>query len=65
MEELTTERCTEITSSLIAGATGAIFKIIEALVLSVEGRRVPVIVFLDSGSNLNFIAYEVAQQLQL
>ena len=52
-------------SSLIAGATGAIFKIIEALVLSVEGRRVPVIVFLDSGSNLNFIAYERAQQLQL
>ena len=52
-------------SLLTAGTAGAIFEIVEAPVLSVEGRRVPGIVFMDSGSNMNFITHDLAQQLQL
>ena len=33
----------------------AVFKIMEAPVVSVEGRNIQSIVFLDSGSNVNFI----------
>ena len=52
--------------SIIAeGTAGAIFEIVEAPVLSVEGRKVPGIVFTDSGSNMNFITHHLAQQLQL
>ena len=39
-------------SLLTAGTAGAIFEIVEAPVLSVKGRRVLGIVFMDSGSNL-------------
>ena len=52
-------------SILTAGATGAIFEIVEAPVLSEEGRWVPGIVFMDSGSKMNFIAHKLAQQLEL
>ena len=52
-------------SLLTAGTAGAIFEIVEAPVLSVEGRKVPGIVFTDSGSDMNFITHNLAQQLQL
>ena len=52
-------------SILTAGTAGAIFEIVEAPVLSVKGRRVPGVVFIDSGSNMNFITHDLAQQLQL
>ena len=52
-------------SILAEDTAGAIFEIVEAPVLSVEGRKVPGIVFTDSGSNMNFITHNLAQQLQL
>ena len=52
-------------SILAEGTAGAIFEIVEALVMSVEGRKVPGIVFTDSGSNMNFITHNLAQQLRL
>ena len=52
--------------SLPAESTaGAIFKIVEAPVVSVEGRKVQGIVFADPGSNMNFITHKLAHQLQL
>ena len=38
---------------------------IEAPVVSVEGRKTQSIVFIDPGSNMNFITRELAYQLQL
>ena len=52
-------------SLLTAGTAGAIFEIMKAPVLSVKGRRVLGIVFMDSGSNMNFITHDLAQQLML
>ena len=52
-------------SILAEGTAGAIFEIVEAPVLLVEGRRVPGIVFMDSGSNMDFITNKLAEQLQL
>ena len=52
-------------SILAEGTAGAIFEIVEAPVMSVEGRKVSGIVFTDSGSNMNFITHNLAQQLQL
>ena len=51
-------------SLLAEGTAGAIFEIVEAPVVSVEGRKVPGIVFADPGSNMNFITHELAHQLQ-
>ena len=50
---------------LIEGTSGAIFEILEAPVVSVEGRKTQSIVFIDPGSNINFITHELAGQLQL
>ena len=50
---------------LAEGTAGAIFEIVEAPVMSVEGRKVSGIVFTDSGSNMNFITHQLAQQLLL
>ena len=33
--------------------------------VSVEGRKVSGIVFIDSGSNMNFVTHDLARQLQL
>ena len=52
-------------SILAEGTAGAIFKIVEVPVLSVEGRKVSGIMFMDSGSNMNFITHDLAQQQQL
>ena len=52
-------------SFLTEGIAGAIFKIMEAPVVSVEGRKTQSIVFIDPGSNMNFITRELAYQLQL
>ena len=52
-------------SLLTEGTTGAIFEIMEAPVVSVEGRKTQSIVFIDLGSNMNFITNELAYQLQL
>ena len=52
-------------SLLAEGTAGAIFKIMEAPVVSVEGRKVQGIVFTDPGSNMNFITHKLAHQLQL
>ena len=47
-------------SLLTEGTAGAIFKIVEAPVVSVEGRKTQSIVFIDPGSNMNFITLELA-----
>ena len=52
-------------SLLTEGTSGAIFEILEAPVVSVEGRKTQSIVFIDPGSNINFITHELAGQLQL
>ena len=44
---------------------GAIFEILEAPVVSVEGRKVQGIVFTDPKSNMKLITHELAQQLQI
>ena len=54
-----------IGSLLAEGTARAIFEIMEAPVVSGEGRKVPGIVFTDPGSNMNFITHELAHQLQL
>ena len=54
-----------IDSILAEGTAGAIFEIMEAPVMSMEGRKVQGIVFTDSGSNMNFITHDLAQQLRL
>ena len=52
-------------SILKADTAGSIFEIVKAPVLSVKGRKVLGIVFMDSGSSMNFITHELTQQLQL
>ena len=42
-------------SILKADTAGSIFEIVKAPVLSVKGRKVLGIVFMDSGSKMNFI----------
>ena len=44
-------------SLLTIETAGAIFEILEAPVVSVEGRKVQGIVFTDPGSNMNFITH--------
>ena len=44
---------------------GVIFKILEAPVVSTEGKKILSLVFIDHGSNTNFINHELAGQLQL
>ena len=44
---------------------GAIFKILEAPVVSTEGKKILSLVFIDPGSNINFITHKLAGQLQL
>ena len=50
-------------SLLTEGTTGAIFEIVEAPVVSVEGRKIQSIMFADPGSNMNFLTHELAYQL--
>ena len=52
-------------SLLTKGTAGAIFKIMEAPVVLVVGRKVQDIVFADPRSNMNFITHKLAHQLQL
>ena len=52
-------------SLLAEGNAAATFEIVEAPVRLVEGRKVPGIVFTDSGSNTNILIHNLAQQLQL
>ena len=52
-------------SILAEGTAGAIFEIMEAPVMSVEGRKVQGIVFTDFGSKMNFITHNLAQKLRL
>ena len=52
-------------SLLTESTEGTIFEITEAPVVSVEGRKTQSIVFIDPGSNINFITHELAGQLQL
>ena len=52
-------------SILAEGTAGAILEIMEAPVMSVEGRKVQGIVFTDSGRNMNFITHNLAQKLRL
>ena len=47
-------------SLLTEGTAGAVFEIMEAPVVSVEGRKTQSIVFIDPGSNMNFITLELA-----
>ena len=52
-------------SILKANTAGAIFNIVKAPLLSLKGKKVIGIVFVASGSNMNIITHELAQQLQL
>ena len=52
-------------SLLAEGTAGEIFEIVEAPVVSVEGRKLQGIVFTDPGSNMNFITHDLAHQLPL
>ena len=52
-------------SLLTEGTSGAIFEILEAPVVSTEGKKILSLVFIDPGSNINFITHELAGQLQL
>ena len=52
-------------SLLTEGTEGTIFEITEAPVVLVEGRKTQSIVFIDPGSNMNFITHELAYKLQL
>ena len=52
-------------SLLTEGTSGAIFEILEAPVVSTEGKMVLRVVFIDPGSNINFITHKLAGQLQL
>ena len=52
-------------SLLAEGNAAATFELVEAPVMLVEGRKVPGIVFTDSGSNTNILIHNLAQQLQL
>ena len=52
-------------SLLTEGTSGAIFEILEAPVVLTEGEKILSLVFIDPGSNINFITHELAGQLQL
>ena len=52
-------------SHLTEGTSGAIFEILEAPVVSTEGKKIPNLIFIDPGSNINFITHELAGRLQL
>ena len=52
-------------SLLAEGTARAIFDIMEAPLVLVEGRKVQVFMFADPGSNMNFITHKLAHQLQL
>ena len=47
-------------SLLTEGTAGAVFEILEAPIVLVEGRKTPSIVFIDPGSNMNFITHKMA-----
>ena len=50
-------------SLLAVGAAGAVFKILEAPVHSKTGRKEQRVVFVDPGSNMNFITHELSERL--
>ena len=50
---------------LAEGAAGAVFEILEAKIISQEGRSAEDRVFIDGGSNMNFITHKLAEKLQL
>ena len=52
-------------SLLTEGTARAVFEIMEAPVVSVEGRKTQSIGFIDPQSTMNFITQELAYQLQL
>ena len=52
-------------SLLTEGTKGTIFEITDDPVLSVEGRKIQSIVFMDPGSIMNFITRELAYNLHL
>ena len=52
-------------SLLTEGTAGAIFKILEAPVVSTKGKKTMSLVFINPGSTINFITHELAGQLQL
>ena len=52
-------------SLLTEGTEGTIFEITEAPIVSVEGRKIQSILFIDPGSNMNFITRELAYKLHL
>ena len=48
---------------LTEGTLGAFFEILQAPVVSTGGKQIPSLVFIDPGSNINFITHELAGQL--
>ena len=50
---------------LTEGTAGAIFEILEAPVVSTGGKKILRLVFIDPGSNINFITHKLAGKLQL
>ena len=50
---------------LAAGPSGTAFEILEATVLSQSGAKEQDRLFVDGGSNMNFITHELARRLQL
>ena len=52
-------------SLLTDGTKGTIFEIMEAPVVSVEGRKIQSIVFIDPLSNMNFITCKMGYKFQL
>ena len=50
---------------LTEGTSGAILEILEAPVVLTGGKKILSLVFIDPGSNINFITHEIAGQLQL
>ena len=52
-------------SILEEGSACAIFKIMKAPVMLVEGRKVQGIIIMDFGSNMNFITHGLTQKLRL
>ena len=54
-----------MTSLLTRGTAVPVFKIMEAPLVSMEGRKTKSIVIVDPGSNMNLITRELAYQLQV
>ena len=52
-------------SLMTEGIAGAIFEIMEAPVVLADGRKAQSIVFVNPGSNMNFITCKLAYELQL